>query len=188
MDILWKQLQCFLQQYQVPGSNVTIDEAMILFTGRLMHITMMPIKPISQRYKFFCMAEKGYVWEFHPSSNAVGGDPVDVESRLVQLTDTQLISRCNWYPLFYWILETALINSLIIYQDLPFNKENTVEHFDFRLSIVRDLLQAGSPSTMKSSSRIPASQEITRSAPATQSAFPPLPTKLVTKHTPLPLC
>jgi hypothetical protein len=40
-----------------------------------------------------------------------------------------------------------------------------VDHFDFRLSIVHDLLQAGSPSTMKSSSRIPASQKITRSAP-----------------------
>jgi len=40
--------------------------------------------------------------------------------------DTQLISRCNWYPLFYWILETALINSLIIYQDLPANTECTV--------------------------------------------------------------
>jgi len=34
------------------------------------------------------MAEKGYVWEFHPLSNAVGGDPVDVESSLLQLTDT----------------------------------------------------------------------------------------------------
>ena len=68
--------------------------------------------------------------------------------------DTQLISRCNWYPLFYWILETALINSLIIYRDRPATKEHTVEHFDFRLSILRDLLQSGSPSTMKSSSRI----------------------------------
>ena len=34
------------------------------------------------------MAEKGYVWEFHPSSNGVGGNPVDVESRQLQLTDT----------------------------------------------------------------------------------------------------
>jgi len=34
------------------------------------------------------MAEKGYVGEFHPSSNAVGGDPLDVESHLLQLTDT----------------------------------------------------------------------------------------------------
>jgi hypothetical protein len=72
----------------VPGSNVTLDEAMILFTGRSIHITKMPNKPISQGYKFLCMAEKSYIWEFHPSSNAVGGDPVDEESRLLQLTDT----------------------------------------------------------------------------------------------------
>jgi len=34
------------------------------------------------------MAEKGYVWEFHPSLNAVGADPVDVESHLLKLTNT----------------------------------------------------------------------------------------------------
>jgi len=102
--------------------------------------------------------------------------------------DIQLISRCTSYPVFYWILETALINSLIIYRDLPVNKDCTVEHFDFCPSIVHDLLQAGCPSTMKSSSCILASQKISRSAPATQSALPPLPTRLVTKHTPLPLC
>jgi len=34
------------------------------------------------------MAEKGYVWEFHLSLNTVGGYAVDVESRLLQLTDT----------------------------------------------------------------------------------------------------
>ena len=30
------------KQTIVPGSNVTIDEAMILFTGRSIHITKMP--------------------------------------------------------------------------------------------------------------------------------------------------
>jgi len=88
VDILQEQQRLFSQQYWVPGSNITIDEAMILFTGRSIHITKMPIKPINQAYKFFCMAEKGYVWEFHPSSKAVEGDPVDVESRLLHLTDT----------------------------------------------------------------------------------------------------
>jgi len=113
---------------------------------------------------------------------------VDVADQYQTYFDTQLISRCNWYPLYYWILETALINSLIIYRDLLANKESTVEHFDFRLSIVPDLLQAGSQSMMKSSSCVPASQKITRPALAIQSSLPPLPTRLVTKHTPLPLC
>jgi hypothetical protein len=90
VDILLEQLQFFSQQYRVPGSNATIDKAMILFTGRSIHITKMPNKPISQKYKFFCMAEKGYVWEFHPSLNAVGGDPVDVESRICQQTKSTL--------------------------------------------------------------------------------------------------
>jgi hypothetical protein len=79
----------------------------------------------------------------------------------------------------------APINTLLIYHDIPANTEHTVEHFDFRLSIVHDILQAGSPSTMKSSSRILASQKITWSAPATKSAFHPLPTRKVTKHTPI---
>jgi hypothetical protein len=88
VDILLEQLRFFSQQYQVPGSNVTIDEAMILFTARSIHISKMPNKQISQGYKFLYMAEKGCVWEFHPSSKAVGGDPAHVESHLLQLTDT----------------------------------------------------------------------------------------------------
>ena len=352
VDLLLNQLRSFSQQYRVPGTNVTIDEAMILFTGRSIHITKMPNKPISQGYKFFCLAEKGYVWEFHPSSNAVGGDPVDVESRLLPLTDTgkmvhhmvrylrlrhrklsfniymdnffttqpllaelrrmgvgacgtcrphfrgfpkelrvgkkaklpyhfrngavidgvavllwmdsapvtmmstihplsgeeslvskmrkhpgnkstnaqgansvflpgerqkeldipvivheynlhkvgvdvadqyrtyfdtQLISRRNWYPLFYWILETALINSLIIYRDLPDNKSKHIDHFDFCLSIVRALLDADSTPTKKNSTRAAASSNITRAVSATQTAQSPLPTRRVTKSTPLPL-
>jgi len=102
--------------------------------------------------------------------------------------DTQLIFRCTWYPLFYWILETALINSYIIYKYHPTTKECTVEHFDFRLSIVCDVLQVGSPSTMKSSSSILASQNITQLAPPAKCAFPSLPTSVVTKRTTLPHC
>jgi hypothetical protein len=88
VDIVLEQLRFFSQQYRVPSSNVTIDEAMILFTGMSIYIAKMPNKPISQGYKFSCRAEKGYVWEIHPSSNAVGGDPVDVESHLLLLADT----------------------------------------------------------------------------------------------------
>jgi len=53
------------------ASNVTTDAGMILFTARSIQIAKMPNKPIYQEHKFFSMPEKGYVWEFHPSSNAV---------------------------------------------------------------------------------------------------------------------
>jgi hypothetical protein len=66
VDIILVQLRFFLQQYRVTGSKVTIDEVMILFTGRSIHITKIPNRSISQGYMFFCMAEMGYVWEFHP--------------------------------------------------------------------------------------------------------------------------
>jgi len=92
---------------------------------------------------------------------------VDVTDYYQTYFDTQFISRCNWYPLFYWTLEAALINSLIIYCDLTANTESTVEHSDFHLSIVHDHLQAGSPSTIKCFSSIPALQAITRSALST---------------------
>ena len=62
--------------------------------------------------------------------------------------DIQLISRWNWYPLNYYILDTALISIFIIYGHVPAHKECTVEHFDFWLFNVHDLQQAGSPFTM----------------------------------------
>jgi len=105
---------------------------------------------------------------------------VDVDDQYRTYCDTQQKSRCNWYPLFCWILETALMNSLIMYRDLPVNKERTAHHFDLCLCILCDLPEAGSPSIMKRSTHILASQKITRSAPATQSGLPPLPTRLVT--------
>jgi len=112
---------------------------------------------------------------------------VDVADQYRIYFDTQLISRRNWYPHLYWIQQTARINSLEMYRHLPAKTERTVDHMYFHLLIVCDLLQAGSPSSMKTSSRIPPSQQITRSASTTQSPLPRLPNRLVTNHTPLPI-
>jgi len=61
---------------------------MLLFTDRSIYITKLPNKPISQGYQFLCIPEKGSIWEFHQSSNAVGGDLVDIEFLLVHLTES----------------------------------------------------------------------------------------------------
>jgi hypothetical protein len=66
---------------------------MIRFTGSTVHITTMPNKTISQEYKIFSMPEKIDVWEFHPSSNALGRDPIDEESHLLQHTDVGNLVR-----------------------------------------------------------------------------------------------
>jgi len=47
VDSLLEELQYFSQQYRGPGSNVSIEEAMILFTGRSIYIAKMPNKSTS---------------------------------------------------------------------------------------------------------------------------------------------
>ena len=66
-----------------------------------------------------------------------------------------------------------LINRIIIYRTFPITLTSTVGHFDFHLSIVHDLLQAGSASTMKSYLYILTSKSITRSASVLQSVLSP---------------
>ena len=65
---------------------------------------------------------------------------VDVADQYCTYYDTQLTSRRNWYPLFYWVLETALINSLIIYRN---TREKEIEHLDFRLEVAWGLIEEG---------------------------------------------
>ena len=36
----------------------------------------MPSKTIGQGFKFHCLADHGYIWDFHPTSNHSGPDPV----------------------------------------------------------------------------------------------------------------
>jgi hypothetical protein len=37
----------------------------------------MPSNPIEQGFKFHCLADHGYVWDFLPTSNQAGLDSVD---------------------------------------------------------------------------------------------------------------
>lgn len=49
------------------------------------------------------------------NKNKVG---VNVAEQYRCYYSTQLITHRNWFPIFFWILETALINSFIIYPNL----------------------------------------------------------------------
>ena len=54
-------------RYWRPSSNISVDEAMIRFTGRSKDIVHLPNKPISVGYKIWAMADAGYIlrWLFH---------------------------------------------------------------------------------------------------------------------------
>jgi hypothetical protein len=67
---------------------------------------------------------------------------VNVADQYRNYFDTQLITKCNEYPLLYWILETARISSPRFYRNHPVIREHTIEHFDLHLSIVCDFQQS----------------------------------------------
>ena len=65
-----------LQRYRVPPSYITVGECVMQATGRSPDTYKMPRKPIEQGFKFHCLADYGYIWDFHPTSGRAGFDYV----------------------------------------------------------------------------------------------------------------
>ena len=76
VDPILNQLRSASQALRLPSSNISIDEAMIQCTGCSQDTYKMPSKPIELGFKFHCLADHGYIWDFHPTSNQAGPDPV----------------------------------------------------------------------------------------------------------------
>jgi hypothetical protein len=83
VDPILNQLRKSSQQYCTPCTHVAVDEAMIRCTGRSQDTYRMSSKPIEQGFKFHCLAVHGYVWDFLPTSNQAGPDPVDAVEGLM---------------------------------------------------------------------------------------------------------
>ena len=58
-----------------PGSQISIDEAMIPFSGRSKEIVHLPSKPIPIGFKFRVMAQRGYFlqWVWHEKGSGPVG-------------------------------------------------------------------------------------------------------------------
>ena len=76
VDPVLEQLRKSSKAYRMPSTNVAVDEAMIRCTGRSQDTYKMPSKSIEQGFKFHCLADHGYVWDFLPTSNQAGPNPV----------------------------------------------------------------------------------------------------------------
>jgi hypothetical protein len=76
VDRILEQLRKSSKAYRMPSTHIALDEAMIRATGHSPDTYKMPSKPIEQGFKFHVVAEHRYVWDFHPTSNQVGPDPV----------------------------------------------------------------------------------------------------------------
>ena len=60
----------------MPSSHTATDECMVRATERFQDTYKMPSRPIQQGFKFHCLADQGYIWDFHPTSNQAGPDPI----------------------------------------------------------------------------------------------------------------
>lgn len=68
---------------------------------------------------------------------------VDRANQLRASYSTQLKALRNWLPLFYWILDTSIVNALILFQ---ISRPNTT-HCQFRLDLVKRLFNTSTKTT-----------------------------------------
>jgi len=82
VDRMMNQLRSASPALRLSSSNITIDDAMIQCTGCSQDTYKIPSKPIELGFKFHCVANHGYIWDFHRTSNQTSPDPVPVIQNL----------------------------------------------------------------------------------------------------------
>jgi len=65
-------------------------------------------------------------------STIIWGGGVDIADQLRSYYHTQLAGRRLWLPLFFWLLDTAIVNSYIIYR--MYNPSASQEQFRIDMS------------------------------------------------------
>ncbi|KAF6806764.1 hypothetical protein CPLU01_15868 [Colletotrichum plurivorum] len=88
------------ESFYTPGTGLTVDEAMVRFTGRSTETTTVPNKPTPVGFKVWVLAQKGYclrwLWHVHgqgpyglvPQARQARGD---IEAKKAALTPTQRV-------------------------------------------------------------------------------------------------
>ena len=64
---------------------------------------------------------------------------VDLANQFRKAYETHQITRRNWWPLFYWLIDVACINSYRLYQ-LSTKEEKPLTHLQFRIKLYCKLL------------------------------------------------
>lgn len=66
---------------------------------------------------------------------------VDIAYQYRSYFDTYLMTFKTWFPIFFWALDTALVNSYIIYRDL--DTYESIKNKEFCLLVAWDLILEG---------------------------------------------
>ncbi|CAG8615282.1 16971_t:CDS:2 [Cetraspora pellucida] len=79
------------------------------------------------------------LWIIDDYNHYMGG--VDIADQLREYYNCQLTVRRTWFPLFFWILDTVLVNCVIIYHKVT---NSNISSKDFRINLVPQDLQTSS--------------------------------------------
>ena len=67
---------------------------------------------------------------------------VDIADQLRSYYTTQLTVCRTWPPLFFWLLDTSIINSYLICKKLGITKDHkSFNHKSFRMDLIRNLIK-----------------------------------------------
>src|SRR3982074_2294370 len=77
-------------EYYVPESNVSIDEVMMRFSRRSRDTFKIPSKLIDKGYKAFCLADRGYVFDFRMASRTNPTPDIEDIDNLSRISSTVL--------------------------------------------------------------------------------------------------
>ena len=81
---------------------------------------------------------------------------VDIADQLRSYYCTQQTARRNWYPLFYWLLDTTIVNAYRMQRILSPGRKYKSQHFHFRLQLANTLIETGLMQSQLSTTKFPA--------------------------------
>jgi len=98
------------QNYWVPSSNISINESMICCTGRSQNTYKTSFMPISEGLKFHYSVDHWFIFDFHPTSQKHGSDPIAQDIMEEDLNNTsflvlEMISRLPKYLVYNLYLD-----------------------------------------------------------------------------------
>ena len=87
VDYWSKILQVRSMDFWLPGSEVSVDEAMVRFAGRSVHTVHLPSKPIPIGMKVWCIAQAGFMigWFWHSKGRGPQGCLQEIPESLYPL-------------------------------------------------------------------------------------------------------
>ncbi len=68
------------KQLYTPNSNVSVDEMMVRFSGRSVHMVRIKNKPTLEGFKILSLCDSGYTYTFLPTSRVSPSDVTRVNS------------------------------------------------------------------------------------------------------------